>query len=92
MGKRSASASQPQNVSMETKMVTISPVSSRSLDPKLIQVVEKFRSEGVSNQAYIVNGVQVVWVGPKKTLYYGPDRKEAVGETMNDAITAAGIA
>lgn len=89
--KQSASASQPLKASVEEKEMKITPISSRSLSEKLLRNVQKLQSEGVSNQAYSVNGTQVVWIGPMKKILFGADATEAAGETLNDAIVAAGL-
>jgi hypothetical protein len=72
-------------------MPDIMPVSSRSLNDRLQLIVKKFQTDLVSNQAYLVNGTQVVWVGPEKKIFFGAEGTEASGATMEAAAKAAGI-
>lgn len=76
----------------EQPMLKVSQISSRSLPASLVAVSEKLQQDLVSNQAYIVNGVFVLWAGPLKKIFYGPDALEASGDTMVQAVTAAKIA
>lgn len=80
-----------QKVKAEKPQPKVEHISSRALPIGLLSIAERLGKELVSNQAYLVNDIPLIWVGPQKKIFYGPSAKEASGATMLQAATTAGI-